>query len=747
VDIFKALLIVLGLLSAQLTGAAESPNYWQIEDGMTQSHQADCGMRIVGNPGSSWNIARGVLSGSDIPQGGPYRVVVPMDVYGISDSRYWPQLVIQLVPRPAGPARKIDGSIFNSYVWQEGQQELATPAVEGDVAQIVVLVSKRTTAPVYIDVCIGKPRVELLPKSGPQQRPARQLVGRQRTLEPVAVRKGSVLGDVYFARLVADKETACNRSATRALTSPGEDARYRADLLEDAAFLLVRTGRARFLSCSKQQIAALSNLVDRSRIIDLPEAHVLRALSLADSWLYPMLSEVERNGIGLMAVNLIDRIRSAEVSGSAWWSGEYGSNYKHAFTSALGIACERFEFPGADECRQYTRGELRRSLEAMPPDGSSVEGVSYWNYSLVWLVGYLRVLPGDARNTLSADSKFLKNATMFRLHMSVPGFRSVIPYGDADQTEHNRAGTALRGLYALDKDPIAAELAALVTNARWPDVDFVWRDDAWEAPVPQASTVKSLDTFNVFADQGMVVWRQSWLGSDSELVFFKAGVPQGRHLRARGVVFGGHNHPDQGEILYYGRGRWILADDGFSKNKLTSQHNTGLFNGRGQIGEGGERFSLNDISPMSGASLVIRQLDNSVIDVAAELSGVYPASARLRTWSRRIVKKASAPLQVWDELEAVSNINALLLFHSDYEVALRGNTGCAGGHWLFDVIESSGRPSGATLHAGPSSKVYKVMLRLAPGEPAKTGLVISPAANGCEFSGGTSAAGDRTYAR
>ena len=736
-ETFKALIVALSYMSGQPSVAAESPSYWQIENGMTGKRQADCGLRIVGNPGWSWNIARGILSRGNLPQADPYRIVVPIIVYGISDPRYWPQLVIQIAPRIGGPVRKIDGSVFNSYVWQEGQQELTTPALGGDVAEIIVLVSKRTTAPVDIDVCIGQPRVDLLPKAGPEQRLVRPSVTRQRNLEPVAVRKRSVLGDAYFARLVADKETACNRSAKRVALSPGEDVRYRADLLEDAAFLLVRTGRTSFLGCSRQQIAALFNFLERAPTIDLPEAHVLRALSLADSWLYPMLSGVERKNIGSMAVTLIDRIRSAEVDGSGWWAGEYGSNYKHAFTSALGIACERFEFQGADECRQYTRRELRRSLEAMPPDGSSVEGVSYWNYSLVWMVGYLRVLPVDVRNSIAANSKFLKNATMFRLHMSVPGFVSVIPFGDTNQTEHNRAGTALRGLYALDKDPIAAELAALVTDARWPAVDFVWRDDAWEAPVPEVPVVESQDTFKFLSDQGMVVWRQSWSKADSELVFFKAGVSQGRHLRARGVVFGGHNHPDQGEILYYSLGQWVLADDGFAEAKMTSRHNTGVFNGKGQIGEGGMRFALNDVSPTSSASMVIRQLNQSGIDLVADLSSVYPASAALRTWSRRIVKKSIGPLQVLDEVEAVSNIDALFLFHSDHAVGIQGNSACAGSHWQFKVIDSTGSFPPATISGADSNKAFEVKLRLAPGKLAKTGIVISPVASGCISSTGT----------
>src|SRR5262245_11007010 len=81
--------------------------------------------------------------------------------------------------------------------------------------------------------------------------------------------------------------------------------------------------------------------------------------------------------------------------------------------------------------------------------------------------------------------------------------------------------------------------------------------------------------------------RSSWTDPAATLVGFKCGPFMGMtHSKGAAFDFGtGHEHLDAGSFQLFGRCEFLAIDPLYTGYKLTADHNTMLFKGRGQLGE------------------------------------------------------------------------------------------------------------------------------------------------------------------
>lgn len=712
---------------------AGSAQFWKAEPGLRADLDASCGLHITGTASTGWNLARGVFVPPGGVQAGAARLVVPITVNSISDSRYWPRLVVKAVGQNVD-ASNIRGTAYSPYRRQVDPRQdlfvnLTTPASD----RLEVLLSRETQSPVSVDLCVGRPYLEPIPAV---DRTSSGIIGLQAsTPRPGAIGPGKdgKPDSPLFRKFAADRKTACGRIGNPSRTNPTAQVRYDADLLEDAAFLFSTTGERDFGSCSVQLVEKLSRAWRSLPALDLPHAHVLRAYTLADGWLGSFMPAAERALLLADVATLMRRVQTDLQDPAAWWRQEYANNYKHAFTAAVGIACERYRFADYPDCREQSYDEMSLVLHALPDDGSSLEGPGYWNYSLVWIVSYLRNLDASRRHRLIDGNRFLQNASRYRLHISVPGFREVIPYSDTDPEEYHRAGTALRGLGSIQNDPVAVELAERVTDARWPQVDLTWRDIAWSGAGVVPEVIEHQPTYVHLPDQGIVIWRSSWSDKDARLVLFKAGDLQGEKLRQIGAVYGGHNHPDQGEVLLYAAGQWILKDDGYTRTKATRSHNSLEFSGHGQLGEGAPWFDAMQITPTAHPRLEIVKLAPDGFSVRASLASVYPAEAQVGEWTRQVTMDRNGPLEITDAVRMTASDPVTWQFHTAAEASM-GNDGlCIGRDWLLTSTASTGsasRPFVFQWRANGAEASSSLSLRAGELTTVETTLDYQP--HGCQ---------------
>ncbi|MFW5867520.1 MAG: heparinase II/III domain-containing protein, partial [Armatimonadota bacterium] len=129
--------------------------------------------------------------------------------------------------------------------------------------------------------------------------------------------------------------------------------------------------------------------------------------------------------------------------------------------------------------------------------------------------------------------------------------------------------------------------------------------------------------------------------------------PLGGHLWAelcdRYALGGtGHNHPEQGHFMLFGRGEVLAYDPGYTYEKLTRNHNTILVDGKGQFGDG-EMWP----SPKPGrATITGFASEGGVTIIAADPASAYPDERGLTRFDRTFVLAGPDLAVVHDRLEA-----------------------------------------------------------------------------------------------
>ncbi|MFX0092664.1 MAG: DUF4962 domain-containing protein [Candidatus Hodarchaeota archaeon] len=139
----------------------------------------------------------------------------------------------------------------------------------------------------------------------------------------------------------------------------------------------------------------------------------------------------------------------------------------------------------------------------------------------------------------------------------------------------------------------------------------------WYNPdiVPKAPT--ELPTHRFFPDLGVGVSKTGW-GFNDSMMLFKCGS-----------LIGGHDHPDQGTIIYYSAGNYVLKDDGYTFLKNTGNHNTITINDQGQIG------SDKMWSPTGeGGSIIEWQASPWLTHFKGDVTDSYPTNSSLKTFLR-----------------------------------------------------------------------------------------------------------------
>ena len=251
-------------------------------------------------------------------------------------------------------------------------------------------------------------------------------------------------------------------------------------------------------------------------------------------------------------------------------------------------------------------------MNSLMPDGTSQEGVPYWEYAAEWLIKAGVMI----RNTYGIDlfetTRVLEHSGDYVLYNLLPqdswtSTNSVLNVGDSPTNHWYGPANILRFIAGEYNDANALWLAQQIETAgievgasQWMSVMFT---DSTQQPV-----APSLDqTLVWFQDLDHIIARTDWSGNE-DMLSIKCGIPFGKNLmqlQKDGVYVGspdaGHAHPDANHITLYANGEFLLRDDGYC-SKTAGNHNTLLVNGQGQLGEGfsflyEEKYFENDAKP------------------------------------------------------------------------------------------------------------------------------------------------------
>ncbi|MCP4413264.1 MAG: DUF4962 domain-containing protein, partial [Gammaproteobacteria bacterium] len=210
------------------------------------------------------------------------------------------------------------------------------------------------------------------------------------------------------------------------------------------AFASVLLDQDEIKSFTKNYMLTLSNWKQwgEHHYRDLGLAHMLLANSLAYDWLYPQLTENERNLVRTSLGNWAEKMYEAssgprEIDWGNWWRKSYIQNHHWTNNSALGIA--GLALLGEDDRAQKwinqavaELSKIKYLLEGIG-DGSWHESVNYQNYGLTMSLPFLKCLKTNQQVDLLPQT-YLKNYVTWRTYNYLPNtIQSIFSHGDFEQ--------------------------------------------------------------------------------------------------------------------------------------------------------------------------------------------------------------------------------------------------------------------------------------------------------------------------
>jgi hypothetical protein len=286
---------------------------------------------------------------------------------------------------------------------------------------------------------------------------------------------------------------------------------------------------------------------------DLACAHMARAVAIAWDWHPDLWQPGDRNLI-------IDAVRQragallAGLYGKTYWDNRYVENHNHISASALGLCGLAFfdDIPDAPEWLAAARLDFQNVMHYSAPDGSSPEGLSYWTYSLCFILQYIEGTRGIIDSADLYNAPFLRHGIQFRLYSSTPDLHGTLPWGDSVAKDYEGPRFYLHRLAAQYGDGAGEWLAENIPFGEQGAADVaVWCALWGNTGVPP---VKPRETDFHFPVSDIVTTRSGW-GAGAYMLTMKSGFNNRNHA-----------HLDAGAIALCFNSDWLLTAPRYGNN-------------------------------------------------------------------------------------------------------------------------------------------------------------------------------------
>ena len=295
----------------------------------------------------------------------------------------------------------------------------------------------------------------------------------------------------------------------------------------------------------------------------------------------------------------------------------------------------------------------------MPPDGGSLEGLSYGSYSLEYICRYAELAKSLLGRDYYSQSDYLRHSPDFLLHSLLPRMKSdewAITFGDAPRHSNWHGPEPQLFLLAsrygngaaqwLGRTLIDLEPQGLASAGWWA---LLWYDP--EIPSADPAT---FPTFHHLNDIDQVMMRSSWVDPMATLVGFKAGPFMGRRQsKVNSYDWGtGHQHPDAGSFQIFSHGEFLAIDPLYTGFKRAANHSTLLVKGRGQLGDEIQWFASAEALKFGHYPTVLKAETSTAFDyVVADVAPAYHPALGLGKFIRHCLLIKPDILLLADEIQ------------------------------------------------------------------------------------------------
>lgn len=327
-------------------------------------------------------------------------------------------------------------------------------------------------------------------------------------------------------------------------------------------------------------------------------------------------------------------------------------------------------------------------MNALMPDGTSQEGLPYWEYGTTWVFQGSYVAETALGIDLIGMTNVYSQSAEYVLYNGLPmnewtSNQNLLNVGDSPTYHYDGPSHILRMIAAEYNDSTAQWLANVFEEKNIGQNEHVWMSAIFANVNVSEAEPENLETLKWYQDLDHVIARSDWSGNE-DVLSIKTGVPCGKNLLQMvqngsyvGEADAGHAHPDANHITLYSNGEYLLRDDGYC-DKYASNHNTLLVNGKGQLGEGEAwmqeqpYISNNAIPHMEKVEEVVDAENDVIYDyIVGDATEAYAANLGLDLFQRHIVYlKDEKVLLIVDNIEAVSDTKLELRWFTGSKSAL-----------------------------------------------------------------------------
>jgi len=345
---------------------------------------------------------------------------------------------------------------------------------------------------------------------------------------------------------------------------------------------------------------------------------------------------------------------------------------------AIAAAAVYDETPLAKDWMDRVRWEYQKILEIHGPDGASCEGGGmYWSYGLTFMLRYLELLYHVSGESLYGFD-WLRNTGIYSLYIMAPDRVQVINFGD-NPTYVGRIGDIHYRLASEFRDGHVQWRADTITwNAGVRGgLGLRFWNCLWYDPTVPVTPPDDLPPYRYFDDLEMATMRSDW-SEQAMMVAFRCGPPMGYSVFKHGASGYGHSHPDQGHFSIVADGKFLLWDPGYSRFKMTREHNTILVDGRGQFGE--EQIWFHKKVPEERLARIEEFFGTpGYCYVRGDVHRAYFEDLGLKKFMRHLMFVDGRYLVTFDEIQTDADRKIDWLLHSE-------NPFKPVGRWQFETV-------------------------------------------------------------
>jgi len=445
------------------------------------------------------------------------------------------------------------------------------------------------------------------------------------------------------------------------------------NLAADLAFAWRITGSDSLFEQTKKYLFDLCEKEVWDPEYDLLHGHLLLGVALAYDWLYPRMNRAQRS---LVAARLGDeaQMQYERISRQrAWYRNQYLQNHGHVNFGGLAFAGAALygEDPRAQDWLAACETFFGRVFEISPPDGTSIEGLSYGNYALEFCLYYAEL----ARQVLGRNyygSPWLANYPQYLLHSLLPCLAEnewAMTFGDSPRHGNSHGPEPQLFLLASTlNDPVAQWLGSRLIRLREHGLGSAsWWSLLWYDPDIDESAPAGSQTLKELSDIGQVMIRSSWLDTAATMIGIKCGPFMGKTQSAVSAYDLGaaHGHPDAGSFQLYSHGCFLAIDPGYTYFKSTANHNTLLVKGTGQLGGQEHWFAAAEAIRYRHMPRIVESRDSgNHAYVLADLAPAYHPALGLKKALRHFLFLKPDLLLIADQI-TLDNRGAVFSFPAD----------------------------------------------------------------------------------